>query len=85
MRFQVGEVKKVQDFKYLGSTVQSNGGCGKSTSKDKIECEQDTKREEDGNRWRQIVCCGDRCREHQKREEYFYTHIHLFRKDFDFV
>ncbi|KAK3555325.1 hypothetical protein QTP86_014921 [Hemibagrus guttatus] len=29
VRLQGEEVKKVQDFKYLGSTVQSNGECGK--------------------------------------------------------
>ncbi|KAK3542091.1 hypothetical protein QTP86_013424 [Hemibagrus guttatus] len=28
-----GEVKKVQEFKYLGSTVQSNGECGKEVKK----------------------------------------------------
>ncbi|KAK3565629.1 hypothetical protein QTP86_012957 [Hemibagrus guttatus] len=30
------EVKKVQEFKYLGSTVQSNGECGKEISVDNI-------------------------------------------------
>ncbi|MCJ8749155.1 hypothetical protein PDJAM_G00173060 [Pangasius djambal] len=30
---QTGEVKKVQDFKYLGSTVQSNGECEKEVKK----------------------------------------------------
>ncbi|KAK3539301.1 hypothetical protein QTP86_034164, partial [Hemibagrus guttatus] len=29
IRLQGEEVKKVQEFKYLGSTVQSNGECGK--------------------------------------------------------
>ncbi|KAK3507404.1 hypothetical protein QTP70_018786 [Hemibagrus guttatus] len=29
VRLQGEEVKKVQEFKYLGSTVQSNGECGK--------------------------------------------------------
>ncbi|KAK3519938.1 hypothetical protein QTP70_008201 [Hemibagrus guttatus] len=29
VRLQGEEVKKVQEFKYLGSTVQSNGACGK--------------------------------------------------------
>ena len=27
------EMKKVEDFKYLGSTVQSNGECGKEVKK----------------------------------------------------
>ncbi|KAK3542249.1 hypothetical protein QTP86_021466, partial [Hemibagrus guttatus] len=31
VRLQGEEVKKVQEFKYLGSTVQSNGECGKET------------------------------------------------------
>ena len=29
MRMQGQEVAKVDDFKYLGSTVQSNGECGR--------------------------------------------------------
>ncbi|KAK3556615.1 hypothetical protein QTP70_010804 [Hemibagrus guttatus] len=33
VRLQVEEVKKVQEFKYLGSTVQSNGECGKEVKK----------------------------------------------------
>ncbi|KAK3525830.1 hypothetical protein QTP70_010668 [Hemibagrus guttatus] len=39
VRLQGEEVKKVQEFKYLGSTVQSNGECGKETSfyKEKLE------------------------------------------------
>ncbi|KAK3508829.1 hypothetical protein QTP70_009603 [Hemibagrus guttatus] len=32
VRLQGEEVKKVQEFKYLGSTVQSNGECGKEVS-----------------------------------------------------
>ncbi|KAK3537373.1 hypothetical protein QTP70_008831 [Hemibagrus guttatus] len=32
VRLQGEEVKKVQEFKYLGSTVQSNGECGKECS-----------------------------------------------------
>ncbi|KAK3561422.1 hypothetical protein QTP86_002537 [Hemibagrus guttatus] len=32
VRLQGEEVKKVQEFKYLGSTVQSNGECGKEAS-----------------------------------------------------
>ncbi|KAK3512266.1 hypothetical protein QTP70_002272 [Hemibagrus guttatus] len=31
VRLQGEEVKKVQEFKYFGSTVQSNGECGKET------------------------------------------------------
>ena len=30
---QEAEIKKVDDFKYLGSTVQSNGECGKELKK----------------------------------------------------
>ncbi|KAK3513913.1 hypothetical protein QTP70_032842, partial [Hemibagrus guttatus] len=33
VRLQGEEVKKVQEFKYLGSTVQSNGECGKEIKK----------------------------------------------------
>ncbi|KAK3523202.1 hypothetical protein QTP86_021761 [Hemibagrus guttatus] len=33
VRLQGEEVKKVQEFKYLGSTVQSNGECGKKVKK----------------------------------------------------
>ena len=33
VRLQGAEVKKVQDFKYLGSTVQSNGECGKEVKR----------------------------------------------------
>ncbi|KAK3531918.1 hypothetical protein QTP70_034419, partial [Hemibagrus guttatus] len=33
VRLQGEEVKKVQEFKYLGSTVQSNGECGKAVKK----------------------------------------------------
>ncbi|KAK3545693.1 hypothetical protein QTP70_011250 [Hemibagrus guttatus] len=35
VRLQGEEVKKVQEFKYLGSTVQSNGECGK----EKLHCQ----------------------------------------------
>ena len=28
VKLQGAEIKKVEDFKYLGSTVQSNGECG---------------------------------------------------------
>ncbi|MCJ8747432.1 hypothetical protein PDJAM_G00153520 [Pangasius djambal] len=33
VRLQGEEVKKLQEFKYLGSTVQSNGECGKEVKK----------------------------------------------------
>ncbi|XP_058483140.1 uncharacterized protein LOC131458247 [Solea solea] len=33
MRLQGVEIKKVEDFKYLGSTVQSSGDCGKEVKK----------------------------------------------------
>ncbi|KAK3506198.1 hypothetical protein QTP70_018857, partial [Hemibagrus guttatus] len=37
VRLQGEEVKKVQEFKYLGSTVQSNGECGKEpTHRDEV-------------------------------------------------
>ncbi|KAK3514184.1 hypothetical protein QTP70_005264 [Hemibagrus guttatus] len=45
VRLQGEEVKKVQEFKYLGSTVQSNGECGKEVKK----------REQAGwNGWRKV-------------------------------
>ncbi|KAK3522053.1 hypothetical protein QTP70_022448, partial [Hemibagrus guttatus] len=37
VRLQGEEVKKVQDFKYLGSTVQSNGECGKEKRRRRID------------------------------------------------
>ncbi|KAK3533965.1 hypothetical protein QTP70_034999 [Hemibagrus guttatus] len=37
VRLQGEEVKKVQEFKYLGSTVQSNGECGKEANKVVLE------------------------------------------------
>ena len=33
MRMQGEEVRKVDDFKYLGSTVKSNGECGREVIK----------------------------------------------------
>ncbi|KAK3526662.1 hypothetical protein QTP70_030874 [Hemibagrus guttatus] len=36
VRLQGEEVKKVQEFKYLGSTVQNNGECGKEVKKRKV-------------------------------------------------
>ncbi|KAK3516274.1 hypothetical protein QTP70_008651 [Hemibagrus guttatus] len=36
VRLQGEEVKKVQEFKYLGSTVQSNGECGKEDLEHKV-------------------------------------------------
>ena len=33
VRAQGAEIKKVEDFKYLWSTVQSNGECGKEEEK----------------------------------------------------
>ncbi|KAK3560238.1 hypothetical protein QTP86_003044, partial [Hemibagrus guttatus] len=45
VRLQGEEVKKVQEFKYLGSTVQSNGECGKEVKK----CVQ-----AGWNRWRKV-------------------------------
>ncbi|KAK3525620.1 hypothetical protein QTP70_001367 [Hemibagrus guttatus] len=45
VRLQDEEVKKVQEFKYLGSTVQSNGECGKEVKKavDQGGSEEDSK------------------------------------------
>ncbi|MCJ8747081.1 hypothetical protein PDJAM_G00149250 [Pangasius djambal] len=45
------EVKKVQELKYLGSTVQSNGECGKEVKK-RVQA--------GGNGWRKVsgVLCG---------------------------
>ncbi|KAK3542088.1 hypothetical protein QTP86_013386 [Hemibagrus guttatus] len=53
VRLQGEEVKKVQEFKYLGSTVQSNGDCGKEVKK----------RVQAGwNGWRKVpgVLCGQK-------------------------
>ena len=33
VKIQGEEVAKVEDFKYLGSTVQSNGECGREVKK----------------------------------------------------
>ena len=33
VKLQGAEIKKVEDFKYLGSTVQNNGECGKEVKK----------------------------------------------------
>ncbi|KAK3526940.1 hypothetical protein QTP86_004711 [Hemibagrus guttatus] len=45
VRLQGEEVKKVQEFKYLGSTVQSNGECGKEVKK-RVQA--------DWNGWRKV-------------------------------
>ncbi|KAK3539428.1 hypothetical protein QTP70_007668 [Hemibagrus guttatus] len=47
VRLQGEEVKKVQEFKYLGSTVQSNGECGKEVKK-QVQA--------DWNGWRKVLC-----------------------------
>ncbi|KAK3508269.1 hypothetical protein QTP70_018021 [Hemibagrus guttatus] len=41
VRLQGEEVKKVQEFKYLGSTVQSNGECGKENTITQHELAED--------------------------------------------
>ncbi|KAK3532823.1 hypothetical protein QTP86_033413 [Hemibagrus guttatus] len=41
VRLHGEEVKKVQEFKYLGSTVQSNGECGKEQDGEVERCEED--------------------------------------------
>ncbi|KAK3557252.1 hypothetical protein QTP70_026097 [Hemibagrus guttatus] len=48
VRLQGEEVKKVQEFKYLGSTVQSNGECGKEVKK-RVQAEVWQARDEDLN------------------------------------
>ncbi|KAK3525884.1 hypothetical protein QTP70_010940 [Hemibagrus guttatus] len=58
VRLQGEEVKKVQEFKYLGSTVQSNGECGKEVKK----------RVQTGwNGWRKVsgVLCEENISENQ--------------------
>ncbi|KAK3509695.1 hypothetical protein QTP70_008440 [Hemibagrus guttatus] len=53
VRLQGEEVKKVQEFKYLGSTVQSNGECGKEVKK-RVQA--------DWNGWRKVsgVLCDQK-------------------------
>ncbi|MCJ8736400.1 hypothetical protein PDJAM_G00257490 [Pangasius djambal] len=53
VRLQGEEVKKVQEFKYLGSTVQSNGECGKEV-KERVQA--------GWNGWRKVsgVLCDRR-------------------------
>ncbi|KAK3560325.1 hypothetical protein QTP86_006298 [Hemibagrus guttatus] len=53
VRLQGEEVKKVQEFKYLGSTVQSNGECGKEVKK---------RLQAGWNRWRKVsgVLCDQK-------------------------
>ncbi|KAK3526730.1 hypothetical protein QTP70_032124, partial [Hemibagrus guttatus] len=46
VRLQGEEVKKVQEFKYLGSTVQSNGECGKEVKK-RVQADVINSRRED--------------------------------------
>ena len=43
VKLQGAEIKKVEDFKYLGSTVQNNGECGK-----------EVKMPVQVNRWRKV-------------------------------
>ncbi|KAK3519858.1 hypothetical protein QTP70_006695 [Hemibagrus guttatus] len=43
VRLQGEEVKKVQEFKYLGSTVQSNGECGKEEDLQNIMLKEERK------------------------------------------
>ncbi|KAK3559145.1 hypothetical protein QTP86_005023 [Hemibagrus guttatus] len=63
VRLQSEEVKKVQEFKYLGSTVQSNGECGKEVKK----------RVQAGwNGWRKVwgVLCDQKISARIKGKEY---------------
>ncbi|KAK3517235.1 hypothetical protein QTP70_001249, partial [Hemibagrus guttatus] len=46
VRLQGEEVKKVQEFKYLGSTVQSNGECGKEVKK-RVQAEHEAENSDD--------------------------------------
>ncbi|KAK3551641.1 hypothetical protein QTP70_020851 [Hemibagrus guttatus] len=58
VRLQGEEVKKVQEFKYLGSTVQSNGECGKEVKK-RVQASW--------NGWRKVsgVLCDQKISENQ--------------------
>ena len=47
LKLQGAEIKKEEDFKYLGSTVQYNGKCGKEVKK----CVQ-----AGWNGWRNVSC-----------------------------
>ncbi|KAK3571161.1 hypothetical protein QTP86_003665 [Hemibagrus guttatus] len=54
VRLQGEEVKKVQEFKYLGSTVQSNGECGKERRKNvSLTFDLDDKLPAEGPDWRE--------------------------------
>ena len=50
VRMQVEEMEKVDDFKYLGSTVQSNGECGREVKK---------KAQAGWNGWRRMSVLSD--------------------------
>ena len=41
VRLQRAEIKKVEDFKYFGSTLQSNGECGKEVKKQRKQAAMD--------------------------------------------
>ena len=61
VRLQGAEMKKVGDFKYLGSTVQSNGECGKEMKKHV---------QTDWNGWRKLsgLMCDKRVSARMKRK-----------------
>ncbi|KAK3556569.1 hypothetical protein QTP70_010763 [Hemibagrus guttatus] len=50
VRLQGEKVKKVHEFKYLGSTVQSNGECGKELSDSTRSEYEDIKKEQNRNK-----------------------------------
>ena len=63
MNMQGEEVTKVEDFKYLGSTVQSNGECGREVK---------TRVQAGWNGWRRMsgVICDRRVPARVKRKVY---------------
>ena len=53
VKMQIEEVAKVEDFKYMGSTVQNNGECGRQV-KTRVQSEWNGCRQMSG------VICGRR-------------------------
>ncbi|KAK3529062.1 hypothetical protein QTP70_015105 [Hemibagrus guttatus] len=71
VRLQGEEVKKVQEFKYLGSTVQSNGECGKETFRELSI---------PSPRWKSYVLINRHFRPHKKTylmDLYLVGYLHL--------
>ncbi|KAK3530329.1 hypothetical protein QTP86_023938, partial [Hemibagrus guttatus] len=73
VRLQGEEVKKVQEFKYLGSTVQSNGECGKEDDFDGLQ-EEEVKDRDD---WKESQCQVKRevSKAKQKAYDELYTRL----------